>query len=677
MQKFFSEIQRGQMLIEIMVALAITALFLPALLTGIVASNDGSAQQKLRFEATALLQQANEAVLAVKDSGWSSVASKKGIVTHPIIQGTTWALDIGNPTVNGFTTSVNISDVFRDSLGAIVSSGGEIDPSTLQADITVSWNSPYNSSVTTSTYLTRFEQNTTQRDDTVSEFSDGITNGTTITNTNGGASGGEVALAQIAVPDWCRPEFIVSMGIDGLGIGRTIQATQGRVLTGTTGNPSITLEKITINDTSPPTSGGVLTWNAYNTNEVFSLNLDDYAYVATPNNDKPVVKVRISSWPFTEVGYFMTDNQAVADGKSVYVVGDTGYAVVGGRLWNFSTTPNNASNNRMPRLDIDGVALYGTTATASRVWVVGNYAYVAADDANNAFQIFDVTTPNDLQQKWKLNVNNRFAKDLFVNAAGTRAYLVTSDKNGKDPDGDGNGQLYIINTSNIATTQPSIINIGGTGTGFMRPRGVVAVSNNKIVVVGKDSVDKEYQVYDTTTNGEENPTSCVLKGGLDFSPYNMYAVAAVTEDDGDLYTYVMTNNPDLELKIFEGGTGGYQYSPSGDYESGIFPLPSPGAVNRISWLGTVTAQTSLKFKVAVADQVDGSCAGATYNYVGPNKSDPNSYFTTPPATGTVPLDNDGIGYENPGQCFRYKAFLSTTDGNQTPILSRFTVNYSL
>lgn len=671
MQKLFWKIQRGQMLVEIMLALAISALFLPALLTGIVASQEGGAQEKLRFEATALLKQASEAVRAVKDSGWSNIASKKGIVTNPIIQGTTWVLANGNYTANGFTTSVNISDVYRDSFGAIVSSGGEIDPSTLQADITVSWNSPYNSSVTTSTYLTRFEQNTTQRDDTISEFSDGRTSGTTITNT----SGGEVALTQIADPNWCLPSFTSSMAIDGLGIGRTIQATQGRVLTGTTGDASITLEKIIINDTNPPTRGDVFTWNQYNTNEVFSLNLDAYAYVATPNNTKPVVKVNISSYPFQEVGYFMTDNQATADGKSVYVVGGTGYAIVGGRLWNFSTTPN-VDNNRMPRLDIDGVALYGTTATATRVWVVGNYAYVAADDANNALQIFDLTASDTLRQKWKLNVNNRFAKDIFVNAAGTRAYLVTSDKNGRDPDGDGNGQLYIINTSNIATTQPSIINIGGTGTGTMRPRGVVAVSNNKIIVVGKESVDKEYKVYDTT-NGEANPISCVPNGGLDSSPYNMYAVGAVTEADGDIYTYVMTNDPNWELKILKGGIGGYHYPASGIYESGIFILPSPAAVNRISWLGTITAQTSLKFKVAVADQVAGSCAGANYSYVGPNKSDPNSYFTTPPATGTVPLDNDGSGYENPGQCFRYIAYLSTTDGNQTPILSRFTVNYSL
>ena len=58
MRTVLQTMQKGQMLIEIMVALAISALFLPALLTGIVASQEGGAQQKLRFNATALLKEA-------------------------------------------------------------------------------------------------------------------------------------------------------------------------------------------------------------------------------------------------------------------------------------------------------------------------------------------------------------------------------------------------------------------------------------------------------------------------------------------------------------------------------------------------------------------------------------------------------------------------------------------
>lgn len=831
MRTVWQTMQKGQMLIEIMVALAISALFLPALLTGIVASQEGRAQAKLRFSATALLKEAEEAVRSVRDTGWTNVAAKQGMVTHPIVAGANWALADGIETINGYTRKVEVDDVWRDASGSIVADGqGGLDPSTLEVLTTVSWSTPYESSVTSSNLITRVNGNTSDSQTEINSltptptptplpptptptpagssikiyaygtaasgvyptmelrindlivqtwsvtgilqeygynhpaivvanqikvvftndawtdadrnlfvdrinlngvnyqsespttythyYNPGCASGylltewlwcngffqydmtipptptpqpltptptptplpptptptptstptptptptpTNVTNT----SNGNLSLAQIADQDWCLPSFTASIDIIGSGIGKTIQAVPGRVLTGTTGDVSITLEKILITDTNPPTQNGISYWNAYDTNEVFGLPTDTYVYVATPNNNKPIVKVQTNP-TFTEVAYFDNNPSGTGDGKTVYVVGNTGYVVVEGKLWNFNTTPN--ANNRMLAIDPDGVALYGTNATGSRVWVIGNYAFVAAHDApSNAFQVFNVSNPSNLTRTQSLNVNNRYAKDLFVNSSGTRAYMVTSDKSGKDPDGDGNGQLYIINTSTLPNP-PTII--GSVGTGGMRPRGVVAVSNNKVIVAGRWAPGwPEYQVFNVAT--EASPTLCgSINSGVD-----MTAVTAVQETDGDKYAYAMSKAISAELKIIKGGIGGqWHYASSGTYESQIFDLNTNVAINTISWTYTTPVGTSLKFKVAVAKAVAGSCAGANYVYVGPVKTDPNSYFTTTPSA--VPLDADGVGYENPGRCFRYKAFLATTNPSLTPVLNTFSFNYS-
>ncbi|MBI4084778.1 MAG: hypothetical protein HY431_02630 [Candidatus Levybacteria bacterium] len=720
MRTVLQTMQKGQMLIEIMVAMAISALFLPALLTGIVATQEGSAQAELRFSATALLKEAEEAVRSVRDTGWTNVAIKQGVVTHPVVSGTNWALADGTETINGYTRKVEIDDVWRDASGKIVADGqGELDPSTLEVLATVSWSTPYASSVTSSNLITRVNGNTSDTQDEINSLTPtptftptptltptptftptptltptptttptpSPTNTPTPTPTRTPTptptptptltptptpssttttDDGNVTLAKIYDQDWCLPSVTASIDIAGLGIGRTIQAVPGRILTGTTGDASITLDSISISDTNPPYSLGESYWNSYNTNEVFGLPTDTYAYVATPNNDKPVVKVQINSSPWAEVAYFDNNPSGTGDGKSIYVVGGIGYVTVEGKLWNFNTTPN--SNNRMLAIDTDGVDLYGTNSTGSRIWVVGNYAFVAANDAvDKAFQVFNVSSPSNLTRTQVLNVNNRYAKDLFVNASGTRAYMVTSDKNGKDPDGDGNGQLYIINTSTLPN--PPVL-LGNVTTSGMRPRGVVKVSNNRVIVVGKYSAaSSEYQVFDVST--ESSPTLCK---GIDFG-VDLTAVAAVEETDGDKYAYVMSKDTTAELKIIKGGIGGqWHYASSGTYESKIFDLFTNVTVNTISWTSTVPVGTSLKFKVAVAKAEGGSCFGANYVYVGPVKTDPNSYFTTTPSA--VPLDADGSGYENPGRCFRYKAFLATTDPSQTPTLHSFSFNYS-
>ena len=63
---------RGQMLIELILAIGISAIILPALLTGLYASSKSKPQQQQNTQAVALLFQTEAAVKDIRNTSWSS-----------------------------------------------------------------------------------------------------------------------------------------------------------------------------------------------------------------------------------------------------------------------------------------------------------------------------------------------------------------------------------------------------------------------------------------------------------------------------------------------------------------------------------------------------------------------------------------------------------------------------
>ena len=199
MKKFFIKSQSGQSLMEIIIVMAMSMVILPALLTGLVSSRQGKAQQAQRTQAVYLLNETIDAVRSVREKGWESFAING--IFHPVILGTGWTLATGSAAVNGFTQQVVISDINRDSNGAIASSGGTLDPSSKKVDIAVFWNQPYLSTVSASLYMTRYLSNNAFTQTTVADFNTGVLGNTQVTNT----AGGEVTLANNNKAKWCAP----------------------------------------------------------------------------------------------------------------------------------------------------------------------------------------------------------------------------------------------------------------------------------------------------------------------------------------------------------------------------------------------------------------------------------------------------------------------------------------
>jgi hypothetical protein len=267
------------------------------------------------------------------------------------------------------------------------------------------------------------------------------------------------------------------------------------------------------------------------------------------------------------------------------------------------------------------------------------------------------------------------ANSVYAKSDGTRAYISSNGTTDSK-------QFYIINTTNknspaflsgSPSSGPSSGYYQGTGAnGEMYPRRSLTVLNGqRVVLVGKDGVSgggdaQEYQVLNSSN--EASPGYC---GGLNFDQ-GFNDLTSVSEADGDNFVYMVANTTLNELKIIQGGPDG-NYVESGNYESPTFDPGYQAAFNRLIPIATVPANTTLQLQVAGADQVLGSCTGAVFNFVGPDSSS-GSYYTA--TGGAIPLDDNGVGYENPARCFRYKAYLFTTDYNVTPDLLDVIVNYS-
>ena len=640
---------KGQTIVELLLVIGLSAIILPALLTGLVASRSGKAQQSQRLEAVAILKETEEAVRNVRENDWNTFAVNGTF--HPAIAGSSWTLAAGAETINGFTRSVVISDVQRDASGVIVASGGTVDPSSKKLVITVSWGTPLSTSIQSTIYLMRLD-NITYVETTEAQFNNGTKTGVAVTNT----SGGEITLGGGGQGDWCQPATpsgSLVLDLPKNGVANALAAIEGSAFAGTGENSSgVSFAKVNISNTDPPVATLSNTFDGYKTNDVFGET--NYAYLATDNNSKEIVIIdlnQVVGGKYVEVGYFNADGNT--DANSVFVVGNVGYMSQGNKFRSFDLSSKNGSRPQLNEVTL--------VATGTSVYIVGNYAYVSIAGHARELEIIALSGPINLQKVGWADVNGQAARDVFVNSTGTRTYIVTDASPSLS-------EFFIIDTTDKTGARPSIgsYNAGDT----VNLKGVEVVPGNRAIIIGAGG-EEEYQVLDISNEG--SPVRC---GGMQINS-GINDSASVIEADGDAYSYIVTGDANAEFKIIEGGPGG-QYSSDGTFESQTIPIPMPvnnTSFNRFEVNVNRPSQTDIKFQVAVALAVGGSCSGVTFNFVGSDGTN-SSFFTTSVTSGTQAFSYTVPPVINPGQCFRYKIFLSTTDSSQTPIFYDITVNYA-
>lgn len=632
--------QKGQSLIELLLAIGLAAILLPSILTGLTGSREGRPQQKKRLQAAALVYETEEALRSVREKGWTTFAVNG--TYHPQISGSAWILVEGEETVNGLTRAVEISDVYRDSNNNIVESGGILDPSTKKVVVTVSWNEPYLTSVSSTVYLTRYLENTAFLESSADEFNQGTTDGTVVVDNQGG----EIILAAGGQGLWCGPNLSQTvLDLPKQGEAIAITAIEGRAFVGTGVNASgVSFANVSITNENPPNTSIDGTVDGYKTNGVFGDS--NFAYIATDTNQKEIIIVDLNQKgaadKYQEVGYF--DSPGPQDGENIFVSGSVGYMTAGNKLYTFDLSSKTGQRAQLGEIALAGVG--------KKVIVSGGFAYLAIN-ASPQLQIINVSNPASPSIVGQTTVDGAGGRDLFVNETATRAYLVTASSSTQ-------AEYFIIDTSSPSGERPTLSSFDTNG---MDPKGVTVVPGNVSLVIGRGG--EEYQALNISD--ELNPLKC---GGVEVDT-GIFGIASVLEADDDAFSYIITGDANAEFKIIEGGPGG-GFSIDGTFESQTFDPGYQTAFNRLSFTKGQPLQTEIKLQVTVADTVSGSCQEANFEFVGPDGT-PASYFTEDQA---IPLNDDGLGFENPGRCFRYKVYFQTDDFSQTPIFYDITVNYS-
>lgn len=149
-------------LIEIIVALFLVVVIVPAINNTLSLSVRSLSTAEREVEAAYLAAEALEAVRNLRDASWSTNIANKSGTYYLVLSGNNWVIQEANSGLvnNLFSRVVTIANVSRDNEDNIVTSGGTVDVNTKLVTSTVSWETPNGArTVTLRTYLTNFQDN--------------------------------------------------------------------------------------------------------------------------------------------------------------------------------------------------------------------------------------------------------------------------------------------------------------------------------------------------------------------------------------------------------------------------------------------------------------------------------------------------------------------------------------
>ncbi len=628
-------------LFELILAMGLFSLVAYSLVTFTIDSVRFNENRWHKVQSGLLIQEMTNALLMNKNDLWQSVVSSTNTgAKHMEFSSNTYQIINGTQTSNGITTSFQIGDAYRDSNNQIVTSGGTIDVATRSVTMTTTWTDKFGSpgSVNSTIYISNW--NTLSfSETTTADFNDGTNSLTYVDSTNGG----EVRLETVVYADWCNPSITSSSyDLPGQGVAQAITAISGHAFVGTGSNASgLSFAHAVIDNNDPPNVTVPATFDGYKTNAVFGES--NYGYVATDTNSKEVVIINIASTPYTESGYF--DAPGNGSGLSIYVSNNKGYMISGSHLYIFDLSSKTGSR---PLL---GSALL--TATGKKVVVNGNYAYVALSSSITQLQIIDISNPALPLVVGTAVVAGGQARDIYVNATATRAYLATAVSSTQK-------EFFILD---ISTKIGVIPTLGSYETNGMDPKGGIIVPDGypRAIVVGTSG--EEYQVINTQT--ESAPVHC---GGAQID-VGVNDIAAVVDLNGTAYSYILTASSSAELRIIKGGPGGGDpttgqgYPTSGNYTSNVLDTnASMTTFYTAKWTPQIPSGGDIKLQIRAGNTSNLS----SLSWIGPDGTG-STYFTT--NTGQY-LPNS----INNNRYIQYKIYF-TSNKLTTPVFQDVKINY--
>jgi hypothetical protein len=596
-------------------------------------------------KASFLIQEIGNAILANKNDMWRSVVQNTNAgLKHLDFLSNKYQIADGVTTVDGIGINFQIQDVYRDTNGNIVTSGGTQDLNSRAININTSWTDKFGfvNSITNTVYATNW--NTLSLTETTqADFQDGINTDTLVTSTNAGSV--ELDLAFQIQGDWCNPSLsITTFDLQRQGNPTAISAIPNYAYLSTGGNASgPTLESVNISSANPPVVTQLQSYNsADKVNDIYADA--SYTYLSTDTNAEDVQIIQTTTNPYTKVGYF--DAATSTNANDVWVSGNTGYLTQGSKLRSFDLSSKTGSRPQLGTVNLSG--------TGADLKVVGNYAYVSISGSTTTeLEIIDITNPSNMSVIGSANTDSASATSLYVKSDGTRVYLGTLASATQK-------EVFIIDTS-TKTGSRTILSSLETNGMSVNDISVVEV-DNRLIVGGTGGI--EYQIY--RINSEITPSLC---GSLN-NDNGIYGVATVTDGLDNAWAYVLTGNASQELMIILGGETnggggnghGTKYITTGNYLSNVIDTGSETTQYYLmSWFGQTFANTDLRVQVRTGSTSDLSSVG----WFGPDGTS-NTYFS-----------QSGSYLPDISQSKRYLQYKVIFDSDKvnTPIFENIKFNY--
>ncbi len=613
--------QAGASLAEVLVAIALTGVMLPAFAQALLTSEAARPSDSQRLQALSLEREAMEAVRVAREAGWNNVATDG--TYYPTISGNTWALTTTPTNPSGFTRQIVISSIQRNSAGAIVSSGGLVDPSTKRVVITVAWFRPVAASVSTETYLSRWQNETTWTQTTQADFNTGTFNNTAAT-TNGG---GDVEISGSGSgTSWSNPQQVGTYNASG-----NTNATKVFVDAATNRAYLIISTTVFIIDVATPSSPTLL--GSFNSGSALNgvYVSGNYAYLASTNNTAELTVVNVSN-PASPTQAAVLNLGDTNDATCIYVSGSYAYV---GKIVSATSGINelyiiNIATPTAPTLS-GSLNLSGTVDAIS---VSGNYAYLATSITNAELTIVNITNKAAPASAGTYDTAGTTSTPTGI-YVGT-VYTYVSELNNT-----GGAELFILDASS-----PASVSLVGAYEAGADIYGVTVAGSEAFLATAKNSA--QFAVLDLTT-----PSAPTLEGSANLSTNNDIFVANNT-------AYLASTSNNSELIVMQPGASSGGQAASGTYTSPTFDAGASAGFNYFSFTTTQPTGTSITFQIATNND------NATWNYVGPD----GTAFSQYSSPDTIPISKTGNRY------FRYTASLNTTSKSVTPAILDVTLTYS-
>ena len=161
----YTKNNKGQILIELIIAVAIISIILSSTLVATHSILESSTIAKQKLEAKYILQQQIESMYAIVNQSWANLVPGEYYVyynptNNPPNQTQGWKLSLGEATYNEYTEYITISNVYRVNSNTLTSNTSyPYDPNTKEVTATVIFKSfgntyTYNESI----YFTNWQQ---------------------------------------------------------------------------------------------------------------------------------------------------------------------------------------------------------------------------------------------------------------------------------------------------------------------------------------------------------------------------------------------------------------------------------------------------------------------------------------------------------------------------------------